>query len=82
MRGRAGQPPKTKTVSDPALVCGQVEKKREGRKVVKVEKKLVLGTGATELAYISTSLLERQNWKARSQKRYRSRDLTATLGLG
>ena len=70
MKGRAGRPPKPKTIPDPALVYGQVEKTREGRKVVKVEKKLVLGSPATELAYISTSLLERQNGTARSRNRY------------
>lgn len=70
MKGRAGRPPQPKTIPDPALVYGQVEKTREGRKVVKVEKKLVLGPPSTDLASISTSLLERQNGTARSRNRY------------
>jgi hypothetical protein len=47
-----------------------VVKEREGRRVVKVEKKLVLGSPTAELAHISTSLLERQNGTARSRNRY------------
>jgi hypothetical protein len=35
-----------------------VVKQREGRKIVKVEKRLVLGPQATDLKAISTSLLE------------------------
>jgi hypothetical protein len=38
--------------------------------VVKVEKRLVLGPPSTSLAFISTSLLERQNGTARSRSRY------------
>ena len=56
--------------ADPSLVYGQVEETREGRRVVKVEKKLVLGSPATELTCITTSLLERQNGTARSRNRY------------
>jgi len=69
-KGKAGRPPKPRSVPDPALVYGQVVKQREGRRVVKVEKKLVLGPPATDLASISTSLLERQNGTARSRNRY------------
>ena len=45
-------------------------KEREGRKIVKVEKRPVLGSPVTELAFVSTSLLERQNGTARSRNRY------------
>jgi hypothetical protein len=55
---------------DPALVYGQVEKIREGRRVTKVEKKLVSGPPTTNPAFVSTSLLERQNGTARSRNRY------------
>ena len=37
---------------------------------MKVEKRLVLGLPTTELAFISTSLLGRQNGTARSRNRY------------
>jgi hypothetical protein len=70
MKGKRGRPPQPKVIPDPALVYGQVVKEREGRKVVKVEKRLVLGVPATDLAFISTSLLERQNGTARSRNRY------------
>lgn len=30
MKGKRGRPPKLKTIPDPALVSGQVEKTREG----------------------------------------------------
>jgi IS1 family transposase len=70
MKGKRGRPPQPKTIPDPALVYGQVEKRREGRRVVKVEKKLVLGSPTTDLAFVSTSLLERQNGTARSRNRY------------
>jgi len=70
LKGKAGRPPKPHSVPDPALVYGQVVKQREGKRVVKVEKKLVLGSPATDLAAISTSLLERQNGTARSRNRY------------
>jgi IS1 family transposase len=70
MKGKRGRPPQPKVIPDPALVYGQVVKQREGRRVVKVEKRLVLGPPSTELAYISTSLLERQNGTARSRNRY------------
>ncbi|MBA3242876.1 MAG: hypothetical protein H0T60_16765 [Acidobacteria bacterium] len=69
-KGKPGRPPQPKKVPDPALVYGQVVKQREGKRVVKVEKKLVLGSPATDLAGISTSLLERQNGTARSRNRY------------
>jgi IS1 family transposase len=70
MKGKRGRPPQPKVIPDPALLYGQVVKEREGRKVVKVEKRLVLGPPATALSHISTSLLERQNGTARSRNRY------------
>jgi IS1 family transposase len=70
LRGKRGRPPKPKVIPDPSLVYGQVVKEREGRRIVKVEKRLVLGPPTTELAHISTSLLERQNGTARSRNRY------------
>jgi len=69
-KAQPGRPPQPKKVPDPALIYGQVVKAREGRRVVKVEKRLVLGPPTTELAHISTSLLERQNGTARSRNRY------------
>jgi transposase-like protein/IS1 family transposase len=69
-KGRAGRPPKPKVIADPALLYGQVEKTREGKRVTKVERKLVMGPPATDLAFVSTSLLERQNGTARSRNRY------------
>jgi IS1 family transposase len=70
MKGRSGRPPKPKTIPDPSLIYGQIEKTREGWRIVKVEKRLVLGPSTTELQMISTSLLERQNGTARSRNRY------------
>jgi hypothetical protein len=70
MKGKRGRPPLPKVIPDPSLVYGQVVKQRQGRRVVKVEKRLVLGPSTTELAHISTSLLERQNGTARSRNRY------------
>ena len=70
MKGKRGRPPQPKVIPDPALVYGQVVKEREGRKIVKVEKRLVLGPTTTDLKDISTSLLERQNGTARSRNRY------------
>jgi len=70
MKGKRGRPPQPKVIPDPALVYGQVVKEREGRRVVKVEKRLVLGPTTTDLKAISTSLLERQNGTARSRNRY------------
>jgi len=70
MKGRSGRPPQPKTIPDPSLIYGQIEKTREGRRIVKVEKRLVLGPPTTELQTISTSLLERQNGTARSRNRY------------
>jgi hypothetical protein len=70
MKGKPGRPPKPQVIPDPALLYGQVEKTREGRRVTKVERKLVLGPPSTDLAFISTSLLERQNGTARSRNRY------------
>jgi hypothetical protein len=69
-KGKPGRPPKPQSIPDPALRYGQVEKTREGKRVTKVEKKLVLGSPATDLAFVSTSLLERQNGTARSRNRY------------
>ena len=69
-KGKPGRPPKSAVIPDPALVYGQVVKEREGRKIVKVEKRLVLGPPTAEVARISTSLLERQNGTARSRNRY------------
>jgi transposase-like protein/IS1 family transposase len=69
-KGKPGRPPKPAVIPDPALVYGQVEKTREGKRVAKVEKKLVLGPPSTDLAFVSTSLLERQNGTARSRNRY------------
>jgi hypothetical protein len=66
-KGKPGRPPKPTTIPDPALVYGQVVREREGRKIVEVEKRLVRGSPATDLAFISTSLLERQNGTARSR---------------
>src|SRR4051812_10403391 len=70
LRGKRGRPPQPKVIPDPSLVYGQVVKEREGRRVVKVEKRLVLGPQTSELKAISTSLLERQNGTARSRNRY------------
>jgi len=70
MKAKRGRPPLPKVIPDPALVYGQLVKEREGRRVVKVVKRLVLGPQATELTHISTSLLERQNGTARSRNRY------------
>jgi len=70
MRGKPGRPPLPKVIPDPALTYGQVVKEREGRKVVKVKKRLVLGPTTTDLSHISTSLIERQNGTARSRNRY------------
>jgi transposase-like protein len=81
-KGKPGRPPKPKTIPDPALVYGQVEKTREGRRVTKVEKKLVLGSPAADLAFISTSLLERQNGTARSRNRYLVRKTYGFAKLG
>jgi hypothetical protein len=50
-----------------------VEKSREDQRVVKVEKKLVLGSPATDLTFISTSLLERQSGTACSRNGYLAR---------
>jgi hypothetical protein len=75
-KGKPGRPP-PKTIPDPALVYGQVVKQREGKRVVQVEKKLVRGPPATDLASISTSLPERQNGTARSRNRYLVRKTSA-----
>jgi IS1 family transposase len=69
-KGKCGRPPRAKQIPDPALIYGQVVKTREGRRVVKVEKQLVLGPKTTDLKTISTSLLERQNGTTRSRNRY------------
>lgn len=50
-----------------------MEKTREDKRVTKVEKKLALGPPATDLAFASTSLPERQNGTARSRNRYQVR---------
>jgi hypothetical protein len=68
--GQAGAPPRPQVIPDPALRYGQVEKTREGRRVTKVERKLVLGSPSADLSFVSTSLLERQNGTARSRNRY------------
>src|SRR5215210_207801 len=47
MKGKRGRPPKPKRIPDPALLYGQVVKEREGRRVVKVEKRLVPGSPTT-----------------------------------
>lgn len=70
MRGKRGRPPKPKVIPDPSLVYGQVVKRREGKRVVKVEKRLVLGPVDTDLKQVSTSLLERQNGTTRARNRY------------
>ena len=70
MKGKRGRPPQPKVIPDPSLVYGQVVKERVGRKIVKVEKRLVLGPTTTDPKAISTSLLERQNGTARSRNRY------------
>ena len=70
LKGKRGRPPLPKVIPDPALIYGQVVKQREGRRVVKVEKRLVLGPTTTDLKHISTSLIERQNGTARSRNRY------------
>jgi hypothetical protein len=69
-KGKPGRPPKPQAIPDPALLYGQVEKTREGRRVTKVEKKLVLGPPSTDLWFVSASLLGRQNGTARSRNRY------------
>jgi hypothetical protein len=69
-KGKPGRPPRPKVIPDPALLYGQVVKEREGRRVVKVEKRLVLGAPSTDLSFVSTSLLERQKGTARSRNRY------------
>lgn len=69
-KGKPGRPPKPQVIPDPALLYGQVEKTREGKRVTKVERKLVLGPPSTDLSFVSTSLLERQNGTARSRNRY------------
>jgi hypothetical protein len=69
-KGKDGPPAAAESDPDPSLLYGQVVKEREGRRVVKVEKKLVLGPPSTDLAFILTSLLERQNATARSRNRY------------
>lgn len=76
-KGKPGRPPQPKRVPDPALVYGQVVKEREGRKVVRVEKRLVPGPTATDLTRISTPLLERENGTARSRNRYLVRKTSA-----
>ncbi len=47
-----------------------MEKSREGQRVIKAEKKLVLGSSATDLTFISTSLPERQSGTACSRNTY------------
>jgi IS1 family transposase len=81
VKGRSGRPPKPKTIPDPSLIYGQIEKTREGRRIVKVEKRLVCGPSTTELQMISTSLLERENGTARSRNRYLVRKTYACAKL-
>lgn len=45
------------------------------------EKMLVLGPSSTDLAFVSTSLLERQNGAARSRNRYLVRETYAFAKL-
>jgi IS1 family transposase/transposase-like protein len=70
LKGKRGRPPQPQVIPDPALIYGQVVKQREGRRVIKVEKRLVLGPATADLKPISTSLLERQNGTTRSRNRY------------
>lgn len=72
-KGKAGRPRQPQRVPHPRLVYGQVVKEREGRRIVSVEKRLALGPADTDLARISTSLLERQNGTARSRNSYLTR---------
>ena len=58
--GKRGRPRKPKKVPPKNLKYAQVVKKRTGRKLKKVEKKVIFGEG-TEQRAISTSLIERQN---------------------
>jgi hypothetical protein len=50
-KGKPGRPPQSAVIPDPALVYGQVVKEREGRRVVRIEKKLVLGPPTTDPAF-------------------------------
>ena len=58
--GKRGRPRKPKKVPSESLKYAQVVKKRKGRKLKKVEKKVIFGEGIEQSA-ISTSLTERQN---------------------
>ena len=58
--GKRGRPKKPKIVPSDNLKYAQVVKKRKGRKLKKVEKKVIFGQGI-EQSTISTSLIERQN---------------------
>ena len=58
--GKRGRPRKQKKVPPKNLKYAQVVKKRKGRKLKKVKKKVVFGEGIEQRA-ISTSLIERQN---------------------
>lgn len=58
--GKRGRPRKPKIVPHKNLKYAQVVKKRKGRKLKKVEKKVIFGQGI-EQSIISTSLIERQN---------------------
>ena len=58
--GKRGRPRKPKKVPSKSLKYAQLVKKRKGRKLKKVEKKVIFGEGIEQSA-ISTSLTERQN---------------------
>jgi hypothetical protein len=69
-RGKAGRPREPKVVPSPVLIYGQVVKQREGKRIVRVTKRLVNGPPDTDLQRCSTSLLERQNGTSRSRNSY------------
>lgn len=69
-RAKAGRPRQPKVVPSPILIYGQVVKEREGKRVVRVSKRLVNGPPDSDLQRCSTSLLERQNGTSRSRNSY------------
>lgn len=81
-KGKAGRPRQAQTTPHPRLVYGQVVKGREGRRIKSIEKRRVLGPANAGLTRISTSLLERQNWTARSRNSYLTRKTYATARAG
>ena len=66
-KGRPGRPPKPTIIPDPALIYGQVVKEREGRRVVRVEKRLVLGPRR-----LSWRTLRPLCWSGRTGRRARA----------